>query len=391
MKRRTTIVLTIVLSLLLIATLPASASTFTVNSSSYARESAQLHQITNLADILNTLPEGFHDAADGTRDQFSCLAEGWATDPDDRTIDLTVRILSDGGEVAQTVAGVFRQDLDDAGVCPGGTCSFSINLAGLISPDVDHSIAVQAQDAQTGEWVDLSNTPKTLNCVEASWQQVNVNGFGNPETNGVISLEVFKDRLYAGTANGSIGGGVWRWQQDSQWQQVSEAGFGNGPANPAIVDLAVFRGKLYAGMGWDDAPGQVWRSSNGTNWQSVITDGFGDDGNIAITNFAVFKGSLYAGTGTIEGSAQIWRSTIGSDNTWTKVAPDGPGLIGNVTGFVVYQDVLYAASSHLLAQVQHKFGAASMAAIGQLSLLMDLAIQAIPQRVVLPSSAVICI
>jgi len=290
----------------------------------------------------NVLPEGFHDFSEGTQNASFCVAEGWAADPNDRNIDLNVRILSDGVEVAQTVADTFREGLDEAGACPGGTCSFNVNLASLISLGVDHSITVQAQDAQSGEWVDLSNTPKTLNCIVPNWQQVNTNGFGDSQTNGVISLQVFKNQLYAGTANGS-GGSVWQRQADGQWRQVSEAGFGSGSAAPAIVDLAVFQGKLYAGMGWDDAPGQAWRSVNGTSWQPVTTDGFGDGATIAITNFAVFKGQLYAGTGTNDGSAQIWRSASGGNSSWSNVAPDGPGLAGNVTGFAVYKGVLYAA------------------------------------------------
>lgn len=291
---------------------------------------------------VNVLPEGFHDAAEGIQYQSSCVAEGWATDPNDRNIDLAVRILSDGVEVAQTTASTFRPDLEDGGVCPGGTCSFSVDLWDLISRDTDHSITVQAQDAQTAEWVDLSATPRTLNCAVLDWQQVNTNGFGDNQTSGVISLEVFQSRLYAGTANGS-GGSVWRQQPDGQWQQVSEPGLGSGSAATAIIDMAVFQGQLYAGMGWGDAPGQVWRSVNGTNWQPVTTNGFGDSENTAITNFAVFKGLLYAGTGTLNGSVQIWRSMSGNTNTWTKVAPDGPGLTGNVTGFSVYKGVLYAA------------------------------------------------
>ena len=155
MKRRTVITVSIVVSLFPISALPASASTSTVNSISDAQEPALLQQ------ILNTLPEGYHDASEGLHNQFSCLAEGWATDPDDRSIDLNVRILSDGIEVAQTVAGVFRQDLDDAGACPDGTCGFEVDLWGLISPDTDHSITAQALDAQTGEWVNLNDTPKT--------------------------------------------------------------------------------------------------------------------------------------------------------------------------------------------------------------------------------------
>jgi hypothetical protein len=291
----------------------------------------------------NILPEGYHDGLDGLQTQLSCIAEGWVTDPNDRHIDLTVRILSDGVEVAQTVADAFRQDLSDAGVCPDGTCSFSVNLASLISSDIDHSILVQAQDAQTGEWVDLYNTPKTLNCAGPRWHQINVNGFGDPTTNGVISLEIFRGQLYAGTANWNTGGQVWRWGRDGQWQPVSEAGFGSGPDNAAIIDLAVFQGKLYAGMGWNATPGQVWQSQDGTRWQPVTTDGFGNGENIAITNFTFFKDMFYAGTGSTTSSAQVWRSRTGNSGSWTQVGPDDSGLIGNVTGFAVYKDILYAA------------------------------------------------
>ena len=128
---------------------------------------------------VNVLPDGSHDAVEGTQNQFSCVAEGWAADPNDRSIDLNVRILADDVEVAQTVASAFRQDLNDAGVCTGGTCSFSVNLWNLISHDTNHSITVQAQDAQTAEWADLNGTPKTLNCLEPQAQTFIVNSTGD--------------------------------------------------------------------------------------------------------------------------------------------------------------------------------------------------------------------
>src|SRR5215216_547915 len=170
MKRRTSIFITIVTVLLFLTTLPVSAGANTVKSSPPPNEAVKIHQVmnTNLLDILNNLPVGNHDQSSGNQNQFSCLAEGWATDPDDRSIDLNVRILSDGVEVAQTLAGVFRPDLADADICTDGTCSFSVNLWGLISPDSDHWITEQAQDAQTGEWVNLYDTPKMLNCSEVN-------------------------------------------------------------------------------------------------------------------------------------------------------------------------------------------------------------------------------
>jgi hypothetical protein len=57
----------------------------------------------------------------------------------------------------------------------------------------------------------------------------------------------------------------------------------------------------------------------------------------------VFKNMLYAGTGSTDDSAQIWRSSSGKSGTWRQVAPDGPGWTGNVTGFAVYKNRLYAA------------------------------------------------
>ena len=314
-------------------------------------QDAQTGEWVDLSDtprILNcfeeNLPiEGYHDAWEGLQSPLFCLAEGWVIDHNDPGLDLTVRILSDGVEVAQATSDLYRQDLEEAGVCPGGTCSFKVDLSGLISLGVDHSILVQAQDAQSGEWVDLYNTPKTLKCAASSWQQININGFGDPTTNGVISLELFRGRLYAGTANWNTGGQVWRWNRDGQWEQVSETGFGAGADNAAIIDLAVFRGKLYAGMGWNATPGQVWRSQDGTSWQPVTTDGFGDNTNIAITNFTFFKNMFYAGTGNTSSSAQIWRSRTGNSGSWTQVGPDDSGLVGNVTGFAVYKGVLYAA------------------------------------------------
>jgi hypothetical protein len=255
MKRRTLMIVTILLSLMLTA-IPVRAAATPRGFAHEVGEPAQIPAAfsSSLEDIINALPDGYHDNFGGTQDQFFCRAEGWAADPDDRSLDLNIRIFSDGVEVAQTVGDTFRQDLADAGVCAGGTCSFSVNLWGLIAPDVEHTITIQSQDAQSLEWANLGNTPKSLSCIGPNWQQLSSNGFGDNQTIGVSSLQVFQNQLYAGTASGS-GGSVWRQQPDGQWQQVSEPGFGSGSAATAIIDLAVFQGQLYAGIGWGDAAG----------------------------------------------------------------------------------------------------------------------------------------
>jgi predicted amidohydrolase YtcJ len=113
----------------------------------------------------NSLPKGFHDATEGVQNKSGCWAHGWAADPDDKDFDLKIRILVDGAEVVQTMASKYRPDLEAAGECPGGTCGFSVDLWGLISHNAEHSVLIQVQDAQTGEWMNLKETPKKLNCI----------------------------------------------------------------------------------------------------------------------------------------------------------------------------------------------------------------------------------
>jgi hypothetical protein len=60
---------------------------------------------------------------------------------------------------------------------------------------------------------------------EPGWEQVNINGFGDPSNGGVLSLTVFSDTLYAGTLNSEAGGEIWR--MGSPWSQVNNDG--NGP------------------------------------------------------------------------------------------------------------------------------------------------------------------
>ena len=114
----------------------------------------------------NQDPIGFHDGNSGTVGSTQCTAFGWATDPDDRKSDLFVRVLSDGKEVAKKIASSYRPDLNVPDGCPGGTCGYEFKLGSLISADEEHFIQVQAQDAQTGEWISLNKSPKKLKCLK---------------------------------------------------------------------------------------------------------------------------------------------------------------------------------------------------------------------------------
>ena len=111
------------------------------------------------------IPVGSHDASEGVVESEDCIAAGWAVDPDDPYRDLSIRVLADGAPVASGTADLFRQDLVDAGVSPDGFSAFRIDLWGLITTDVAHTITVQALNEEVSAWVDLGATPKELTCL----------------------------------------------------------------------------------------------------------------------------------------------------------------------------------------------------------------------------------
>jgi len=353
MKRFRVITTIIVLSLLFVGTFPARASQGAVTSTTYIEAPDRFNQGINadLADILNTLPDGHHDNFGGVHSPFFCKAEGWAADPDDRSIDLNVRILSDGVEVAQTVADTFRQDLADASVCTDGTCSFSVSLWGLITPDVDHLISVQAQDAQTGEWSNLYDTPKTLNCINPGAQPIVLDGFGNGNNSAIDALEVFNDNLYADATNYADGATIWRSADRKTWTQVTSPGFDSayGANNPIVFDMATFKDQIYAGTGnWAGtaSAGQVWRSANGTDWSVVAADGLGNPNNAGFTTFTSFNGMLYAAALNRIDGAELWRSSTGNNGSWKRVATQGFGggsAYFIITSLTTFKGQLYAS------------------------------------------------
>ena len=83
------------------------------------------------------------------------------------------------------------------------------------------------------------------------WVQRNINGFGNPADEVVKALEVYNGQLYAGTANYSDGGQVWRTSDGSTWTDVSipDVSIPGVSTNPVVYDLIEFKGQFYAGTG----------------------------------------------------------------------------------------------------------------------------------------------
>lgn len=177
------------------------------------------------------------------------------------------------------------------------------------------------------------------------WEQVNTDGFGNPNTVAVTALENFGGQLYAGATSYTDGAQVWRTSDGTDWMPVSQPGFTSTltNTNAVIIDLVEFKGELYAGSGWAGLPGQVWRTSNGTEWQQVVGDGFGNPDNIGIGTFTVFSDTIYAGASNATDGLEVWRSSTGDSLSWTAVITAGLGYTSNVnlTGFSIFNDFLY--------------------------------------------------
>ncbi len=180
----------------------------------------------------------------------------------------------------------------------------------------------------------------------SGWKQVNLSGFGNPQSNMITSLEIFNGLLYAGSGNPADGGQVWRTSNGIDWAPVSEVGFSDTytNTNAYIPDLAVFKGQLYAGTSWSSkgSPGQIWRTQDGTTWEQVIEDGFNDPAN-QITNFTVFSDTLYVSASNLSDGLEIWRSTDGE--IWDQVVDGGSGFptINGLNGFMLFEGYLYAS------------------------------------------------
>ncbi|MEW5988804.1 MAG: hypothetical protein AB1791_19435 [Chloroflexota bacterium] len=202
-------------------------------------------------------------------------------------------------------------------------------------------------------------TPPSLEPVENSmWQQVNMDGFGNPQNVQLPSLAVFQDSLYAGTW--SYDGidyayEVWRTENGTEWELAGEGlrggaavmkGFGDhlylgtwegvvmrtpdgltwtdvitdgfGEANNGIARFADFDAMLYAST-WSDTGTDIWRTADGVNWSQFAADGLGDGNNYGAIASEVFAGRLVFGTGNSTTAGQIWHT---DGITWTAVITD---------------------------------------------------------------------
>ena len=112
----------------------------------------------------SVMPQGTHDGSldrDARGDR--CYANGGASDPDDRSRRVQIRVLVDGTQVWSGPASESRPDVAAAGFGDGRQ-GFWVRLDRMLELGVGHEVRVQALDAETGRWVDLNQTPRTLTC-----------------------------------------------------------------------------------------------------------------------------------------------------------------------------------------------------------------------------------
>lgn len=195
----------------------------------------------------------------------------------------------------------------------------------------------------------LSASPALHAACDPSFQQVNVDGFGDSRNDYIWSLKAFGPDLYAATLN-RRGGQIWRWNGVNPWEQVVNwrfIDFGNRGAR----NMAVFNGALYAGTLNQFTGAEVWRTVDGTDWQQVNDDGFGDPGNQSVRGMAVYDGHLYVGLFSDAQPAELWRTdgVEGVDGIgWEPMVLDGFGDPDNqaISAMAVLGGALYAGTSN---------------------------------------------
>jgi hypothetical protein len=171
------------------------------------------------------------------------------------------------------------------------------------------------------------------------WEQVNVNGFGDPGNYLIGTLDASGGWLYAGTWNES-GAQVWRTGDGGTWSQVTPSW---SPSNTVLYDAQAFGAHLYFGTGHDyGGAGEIWRT-NGATWGQVVPAGFGDENNIGVNALAVCGNALYAATTNGATGLEVWRSPSGDAGTWSQVNTDGFGGAGTAQDVTmeVYGGYLY--------------------------------------------------
>ncbi len=188
------------------------------------------------------------------------------------------------------------------------------------------------------------------------WTPVNAPGFDDPANQGIFSLTVCNDQLYAGTLNLE---GLQIWATDGspedpakgpfpyRWRLIASHGAGRGPLNQAVARMAAFKGALYVGTGIQGggfdrvngigpAAGEILRVNADDSVDLIVGDrdedgraplsglkaGFGHFFNGYMWSLAEHDGWLYCGT-------YDWSVML----RWT-ILDDAPRMVRDLVGTI---------------------------------------------------------
>jgi hypothetical protein len=284
-----------------------------------------------------------------------------------------------GARLWRTKAGVtvangqedWEEVIADAAGCPFGNCN---RQGGLLQNDHIDSLAafngfLYASTANGGNTTQGTQVWRSASGDPGSWEQVNDDGFGDPDNTNFKDMQVFDGYLCGGTQNWdwanrdtpawAPGAQVWCTQNGTDWLQKNANGFGDG-ANIEVWSGYVFDGALYFGVqnfganrgtSGDDV-GKLYRTfdlDGAPIWSEVYS---GAPGSFRIDILGDLHGYLYISERSANG-IRILRSPSGDPGTWVLV--NTPGMNGNpqnigtvVDGATVFDDLLFVGVTNLV-------------------------------------------
>lgn len=147
------------------------------------------------------------------------------------------------------------------------------------------------------------------------WAQVNKDVFGPAKSVTATSMAVYNGDLYVGVDG--AGGQVWRYN-GSTWAKVGSDGLRN-PSNQGVLSLAVLGDTLYAGT-LNGSGCEILRYSGSGDWVKTAGGGLGEPQNTGAASLAAFGSKIWAGTTNQENGAQVW-SSLGPPGSIQSVNP----------------------------------------------------------------------
>lgn len=164
------------------------------------------------------------------------------------------------------------------------------------------------------------------------WVQVQDVDFSSGGNDGVITLAVYEDHLYIGTARTQGAGSLaWRMNKELQINAVDHNNF-DDPENHSLTAYATFGDHLYASVGtnWDAPRQQIWRCQqcDGSDWELIRSGGYRYESTWRKGGLEVFNNQLYAIVGNQDLGLEVWRTEDGK--VWEETAFGGFDDAGNI-------------------------------------------------------------